>query len=143
MYKRQFRWETPCVTAATLHRKFEFVLLEANSLLRAVDREAFAEHFDASHTVVTFPNLGQNAILVVPCPASDDGIYGHLASFIRDAPERQLHDFWREIAEAMNQRLGDYPVWLSTAGMGISWLHVRLDSQPKYYGYSPYRRSVD
>ncbi|MGI9175867.1 MAG: DUF6940 family protein [Rhodothermales bacterium] len=24
-------------------------------------------------------------------------------------------------------------MWLSTAGGGVSWLHVRLDSRPKYY----------
>mmetsp|Transcript_9405 Transcript_9405/g.21189 ORF Transcript_9405/g.21189 Transcript_9405/m.21189 type:complete len:541 (+) Transcript_9405:444-2066(+) len=27
------------------------------------------------------------------------------------------------------------PVWLSTSGMGVPWLHVRLDSSPKYYTY--------
>jgi hypothetical protein len=31
------------------------------------------------------------------------------------------------------------PEWLSTAGAGVSWLHVRLDDRPKYYGYAPYR----
>ncbi|MFL6237620.1 MAG: DUF6940 family protein [Thermoanaerobaculia bacterium] len=24
-------------------------------------------------------------------------------------------------------------------GAGVSWLHVRLDDRPKYYGYGPYR----
>ena len=33
---------------------------------------------------------------------------------------------------------GAMPTWLSTAGMGVSWLHVRLDSQPKYYGFAAY-----
>ncbi len=28
----------------------------------------------------------------------------------------------------------------STAGGGVSWLHVRLDSWPKYYGYAPYKQ---
>jgi hypothetical protein len=36
-------------------------------------------------------------------------------------------------------QLGTAPVWVSTAGMGVSWLHVRLDNRPKYYGYKPYR----
>jgi NADH:ubiquinone oxidoreductase subunit len=39
----------------------------------------------------------------------------------------------------MQNRVGEQPVWLSTAGMGVAWLHVRLDDRPKYYGYSPYR----
>ena len=25
------------------------------------------------------------------------------------------------------------PVWLSTEGSGVPWLHVRMDSRPKYY----------
>lgn len=39
----------------------------------------------------------------------------------------------------MVARLGVRPVWLSTAGMGVSWLHVRLDARPKYYGFAAYR----
>ena len=35
------------------------------------------------------------------------------------------------------------PVWVSTAGAGVSWLHVRLDDRPKYYGYQPYRNLED
>ncbi|MFO1021395.1 MAG: hypothetical protein U0903_11970 [Planctomycetales bacterium] len=31
------------------------------------------------------------------------------------------------------------PVWLSTAGAGVPWLHVHLDDQPKYYSHAPYR----
>ena len=27
------------------------------------------------------------------------------------------------------------PVWLSTSGMGVAWLHFRLDQRPKYYTY--------
>ena len=29
-----------------------------------------------------------------------------------------------------------------TAGMGVAWLHVRLDDRPKYYGFAEYRRAV-
>ena len=30
------------------------------------------------------------------------------------------------------------PVWLSTSGMGVPWLHMRLDQVPKYYTYEPF-----
>ena len=33
----------------------------------------------------------------------------------------------------MQQRVSASPLWLSTAGMGVSWLHLRLDSRPKNY----------
>jgi hypothetical protein len=138
-----FRWETPAVTAATLSRPFEFVLLDSPGLAPRPDRAAFAQHFRrAEAEVVAFPNLGGDAILVVPCPVAEPSAYGHLAAFVRLAPERQRHALWQLVGETMAKRVDARPVWLSTAGAGVSWLHVRLDDRPKYYGYTPYRRSV-
>lgn len=31
-------------------------------------------------------------------------------------------------------------VWFSTSGLGIAWLHFRLDSTPKYYSFAPYKQ---
>jgi len=135
-----FRWETPSVTAATATRPFEFVLLDSPGLGQDVEPEAFAQHFRGAppSTVVEFPNLGGDAILVVPCPVAGLSAYGHLAAFARLAPEAQRHALWQLVGEAMSRRLGEKPVWLSTAGAGVSWLHVRLDDRPKYYGFGPY-----
>ncbi len=135
-----FRWETPPVTTAILAQPFEFVLLDSPSLTRRPDSQAFADHFSQRMNVVEFPNLGKDAILIVPCPIAAPAAYIHLASFVREAPEHQQHALWRLVGEAMERRLGAKPVWLSTAGAGVPWLHVRLDDRPKYYGYAPYRR---
>jgi hypothetical protein len=137
-----YRWETPGVTSATIARPFEFVVLDAGGLARRPDPEAFAEHFRrAPETgVVEFPNLGRDAILVVPCPVGADSAYGHLAAFVREAPEPQRHALWRLVGAALERRLSMKPVWLSTAGAGVSWLHIRLDDRPKYYGHAQYRR---
>jgi hypothetical protein len=139
-----YRWETPPVTEATVSRPFEFVLLDSPGLARRPDREAFAEHFGTASEdgVVVFPNLGGDAIMVVPCPLTSTSAYGHLAAFVREAPETQWHALWRSVGEAMMGRVGARPVWLSTAGGGVSWLHVRLDDRPKYYGYGPYRQDA-
>jgi hypothetical protein len=137
-----FRWETPPVSNATLMRPFEFVLLDSPGLASHPDPDAFAEHFaGAPSGVVAFSNLGGDAILVVPCPRAEPSAYGHLAAFVRLAPEEQRHALWQMVGEAMARRVGVKPVWLSTAGAGVSWLHVRLDDRPKYYGFGPYRRS--
>jgi hypothetical protein len=139
-----FRWETPPVTGTSATRLFEFVVLDSPGLARHPDPEAFAEHFGAASDegVVVFPNLGGDAIMVVPCPLTSTSAYGHLAAFVREAPETQQHALWRSVGEAMVRRLGAKPVWLSTAGGGVSWLHVRLDDRPKYYGYGPYRNAT-
>jgi hypothetical protein len=133
-----FRWEAPGVTAATLSRPFECVVLDSPALARRPDPHAFAEQF-TSEAVVTFPNLGGDAVLVVPCPVADHSAYGHLAAFVRHSPESQRDALWQAVGDAMAVRVGDRPVWLSTAGAGVSWLHVRLDDRPKYYGFAEYR----
>ena len=79
--------------------------------------------------------------MAVPCPIGPASAYGHLAAFARLAPASQQDALWRSLGDAMARRIGDRPVWLSTAGGGVSWLHVRLDDRPKYYGYEPYRQS--
>jgi hypothetical protein len=135
-----YRWETPAVTVSIVSRPFEFVLLNSPGLARHPDPKAFAEHFASAVTdIVAVPNLGKDAIMVVPCPVSDSSAYGHLAAFVRLAPERQRHSLWRSVGAAMAARIMPEPVWLSTAGAGVSWLHVRLDNRPKYYGFAPYR----
>jgi hypothetical protein len=138
-----FRWETPAVTIETADRPFECVLLDDPHLDRDVDAEAFSEHFNnaAPSDIVEFANLGNDAILIVPCPAGDVEAYGHLAAFVRDAPQSQKQELWRTVGSAMQRRLGQRPVWLSTAGAGVAWLHVRLDDRPKYYGYREYCRA--
>lgn len=135
------RWETPAVTSASVGRPFEFVLLDDPGLARRPDSNAFAEHFDGapSEGVVEFSSLGRDAILIAPTPGPSDSAYCHLAAFLRSAPEAQRHALWQQVGSAMGRRVNAAPVWLSTAGGGVPWLHVRLDDRPKYYGYRPYR----
>jgi hypothetical protein len=137
-----FRWESPPVTASTSGRVFEFVVLDSPGLASNPSSDAFDKYFDAAAVqagVVEFPNLGRDAILVVPCPQAAPSAYGHLAAFVREAPESQRHALWALVGDAMQRRVRAAPVWLSTAGAGVPWLHVRLDDLPKYYGFAAYR----
>ena len=139
----EFRWETPPITIKTSQRPFEFVLLDSPGLAREAEPEAFAVQFRAAgpgEQAIEFPNLGKDAILIAPCPLGPHAAYVHLATFVRQAPAAQQHTLWSLVGRAMQQRLSDQPVWLSTAGAGVAWLHVRLDDRPKYYCYEPYRK---
>lgn len=142
-------WEHPPVSTATLSSvHFEFTLIPARRLLRRPsDPLTFSYKFnDCSGNVVSFPNIGNDAVLVVPCPVSSlpqskYSEYGHIAAFVRGAPEGQVHVFLRSIAAALRQRLNSNAekIWLSTSGLGVQWLHARLDSTPKYYNWEPYK----
>jgi len=139
-----FRWETPMLTSAAAQRPFEFVLLNTPHFAsRRTDRNTYADYFtddDDDFGIVTFTNLGKNATLVAPSPRTEEDVYGHLAAFLRGAPQPQSDALWRIIGQTVLAQLSDKPIWLSTAGGGVAWLHVRLDSAPKYYGYAPYRK---
>jgi len=137
-----FYWELPPLTEATLGNDAEFVLIEAPALAGIpVERAPFARYFEEApdRDVIVFPNLGGDAVLVVPCPRGPDEHYPHLAAFLRGAGKEQIRALWHMTAQEMLRSTGARPVWLSTAGGGVAWLHVRLDSRPKYYSYGPYR----
>ncbi len=139
-----YRWETPALTTDTVNRSFEFVLVDTPGLPRFPDRSTFGRLFNdevVDEGIVAFENLGKDALLVVPSPLGPYSSYAHLAAFTRHAPQPQNHAFWRIVGEKTEQRLSSQPLWLSTAGGGVSWLHVRLDVQPKYYAFSPYKQT--
>jgi hypothetical protein len=136
-----FFFETPPVTATSAGRAFEFVLADSPALAAlAPDPTAFADRFAPGQTVAAFANLSGDALLVAPAPQGPPDAYAHLAAFARRAPALQHHDLWQAVGGAVAQRLSAAPLWLSTSGLGVPWLHVRLDTRPKYYTYGPYRR---
>lgn len=141
-----YGWEMPALTRDAAGRPFGCVCVAIPALgQRAADPAPFAGYFrDAGQAPVTaFDNLGGDAHLVVPTPRTEEANgYAHLAVFVRHAPEHQAQALWRVVAEAVGQRLGPRPLWLNTAGLGVPWLHVRIDARPKYYRYRPYAHSV-
>ena len=142
---RAFRWETPHLQTKLLSRDFEFVLLDNPSFTeRKTDTETYKSYFASTHDesgIVSFANLSGDATLIIPSPRTSEDAYGHFASFLRNAPVLQIDAMWRKIGEVVLRTVSDRPLWLSTAGGGVAWLHVRLDSTPKYYGYAPYRNA--
>eukprot|EP00955_Chlamydomonas_euryale_P106509 365707-Chlamydomonas_euryale.AAC.41 len=147
-----FYWETPAVSKGTLCQPFSMVVLDASGAFNDKgDPQAFAAYILGSHDedeVAAFPNLGKDGTMLAPCPPTDqsgkpvtDG-YGHLASFLRNGRKRQHHNLWRLLGKEMEMRLraDPSPVWMSTAGNAVPWLHVRIDSRPKYIKYEKYRQ---
>jgi len=138
-----YYWETPPVTSESQGLGFEFVAVDAPALARLnPDPMPFRGQFDAAaphQEVIVFDNLGGDALLVAPVGIGPTDAYAHLAAFMHHAPHSQQQHFWQTAAAALRTRLGESPIWLSTAGLGVAWLHLRLDTRPKYYSYAPYR----
>jgi len=138
-----YRWETPALTTSNGTQSFEFVLLNSPGFCsRKTDQTTFGSYFtaeDTDHGVVSFANLKGDATLVAPSPRTTIEAYWHIAAFIRQAPNAQVDAFWQIVSNSVKAQIGRSPLWLSTAGGGVAWLHARIDSSPKYYGYSPYK----
>ncbi len=135
------RFETPAATIDTLMQPFECVLVNSPGLDRAPDAESFIEQFeehDPDLNVIVFSNLGGDATMIVPRPITGNDPYTHLLDFLINAPMHQVHELWSSIGSTMLDLVGNEPRWLNTAGGGVPWLHVRIDSRPKYYNYRPY-----
>lgn len=133
-------FETPCLTTDTLSQPFECVLLDGAPLAAVeADPAPFRAQLQGSDPVVTFENLGRDALLVAPTPVQGVDC-AHLAAFLRTAGDSQIAALWRAVALAALSVVGTTPRWISTAGLGVSWLHVRIDSAPKYYRHRPYRK---
>ena len=134
-------------------KHFEFVLVDAPHLRpfaeSSPDPLAFAEYMTASccnsSEGCAFPNMSGDAQLIAPCAADashNHVAYSHLAAFCRQAPASQVSRVWQLAAKEYQDRVNNSrskSVWLSTSGMGIAWLHFRLDSRPKYYQYKPFQ----
>ncbi|MEO0470168.1 MAG: hypothetical protein AAF206_11145 [Bacteroidota bacterium] len=132
-------WECPPVSRNSLQQSFEFVLIDSPILAVVQSNPRPFQAKFGEGEVVRFSNLGGDAHLVVPNPLQKEEIYTHLGKFVRGANMKQQHALLQAIGAAMTERVNHEKVWLSTAGLGVYWLHVRLDNRPKYYSYGPYR----
>ena len=134
-------WEHPGLRTSLLNHPYECVVLISTSLdRRSLNQDAFADFFQTEELVTNFDNLGKNARLIVPTPTGEVNHYKHLAKFLRADKSPQQHALFQQIGQLMLQKIHpEKTIWLNTAGNGVIWLHVRLDSRPKYYKTQAYR----
>jgi len=140
-----FFWEYPPLHRDRLDRPSEFVLVDAPQLaLRPADPEPFASMLVPVPTPeqpAVFENLSRDADLIVPRPQAglEPAAFAHFAAFARAAPAACKHELLVALARELLARIDYRTLWLSTSGLGVAWLHLRLDHAPKYYQYAPYR----
>jgi len=96
----------------------------------------------------TFTNLGGDASLVAPKPLPDGkdadlSPFAHIAAFVRGATLEHTGIVWQMVTQEYLARLSSgKTAWLSTSGLGVYWLHFRIDARPKYYQYKPFAAEV-
>ena len=105
----EFFWETVAVTKATANNRFEFAITNSDSLDSLnLDKIAFQEHFamvQEDCTIVEFPNLGGDALLIAPIPCGKESAYKHLAKFVRDSPAQQSESIWQVLGNSVSNHV--------------------------------------
>ncbi len=138
-----FFWEMPPIAVGDIGRPYEYVTVDCPALRWArEDGSPFASHLaagEAGRTVTAFTNLSGSAKLVAPRPVGPAGAYAHIATFVRKAPRSQQRELLALAADLALDRLSGRPTWISTSGMGVHWLHVRIEGAPIYYVHRPYK----
>lgn len=152
---RAYQWETPPVTSSSINRPFEFVVTNSPGIDIPPHPAPFEAYFTSGLDIAVFQNLGGDATLIAPSPDSKSSgslhlpNYSHIGVFTQHAPATLQHSLWQTVGQTMQQSIekmeiksdsNNQPIWLNTAGGGVAWLHIRLDSRPKYYRHLPYKK---
>lgn len=133
-------WEHPPLTLGDMGKGYEVSFYDSPALAgKRADPRRFASFFEPDLPVVSFLNLGGDARLIVPCPQASEDRFTHLARFVRTAPEAQGVALLQLMGETLLTEAGNNKLYLSTSGLGVYWLHIRLDERPKYYQSRRYR----
>ncbi len=143
--------------------EYEEQYIESNRLEKITqDYDPFIEHFvkPKNKYVTSFLNLSKKSLLVVPVPLRDSQKasvpvplrdsqkasvpvpsktnktfnYTTIKDFIDNASQKQQIAFWKHVAKKVKQLLKVVDkVYINTHGLGVYYLHVRLDIKPKLY----------
>lgn len=142
-----FFFECPGVNNKTVKTTlFEFVLINSKQLANIkVNSDPFEMYLNKCKKSATyFKNLSKTTELIIPCRLyKNTQQYAHLANFCRMGETRQQNMFWKLVGTKMLELLKSKTcIWLSTSGLGVHWLHIRLDQKPKYYNYVKYKKLI-
>ena len=138
---KAFHWEHPCLEEDLLDKKYECTITKSKRLETAsINEEPFKEHIYTNESVIDFMNLGKNARLIIPSKKTDKEVYNHLGKFIRTAPKEQIMEVFKRTGKLVTKEIKENgKIWFNTAGLGVIWLHIRLDTKPKYYKTKKYK----
>ena len=134
---QKFHWNTTPLT-----KEMDTVYLEKfkenSALPMRQDKCVFWEKISDAEKkgikyATSFPNLSGDTILVIPMPRKGKS-YATLKDFVNNAPKKQQQELWALVAKEAKKQVKKYgKVWISTHGLGVAYLHVRICKRPKYY----------
>lgn len=107
-------------------------------------REARDPSYGIIQPVVSFLNVTNDAVLVVPSPRDAESVYAHPAAFFRGANEHQRGRVWGCVADTVvkwGTMNANVVLHVGTPPNAPPWFHLRVDQKP-WLTYPPYRDFV-
>ena len=141
--KSPYFWRTSVLNSKRdLEYKEEF--LEDERLLNKKQGvKPFSEYLDKNKDekyAISFPNLSGDTTLVIPIPRKSKK-FTNLFHFMNKASEIQKRELWKKVALEANKMLkNNENIWISTHGLEVNYLHVRICNNPKYYENSKLKK---
>ena len=78
-------------------------------------------------------NLPGDTVLVIPKPRSGKK-FTNIYHFMKNASYLQQRELWKLVVKEARKMLEKFDnIWISSQGLGVNYLHVRICSYPKYY----------
>ena len=131
---KAFFWQTKCITSLKDNYVEEFI--ENKRLDIMEENSSFYSNYIKSSTnkyATSFYNLSKTSILIIPIPRTGKK-FTTLKHFIDNASLEHQKKFWKYVSKEIKSFLKQYgQVCISTHGLGVPYLHIRLDQTPKYY----------
>lgn len=137
---KTFFWECSPVSASNAQSDaFVYVILRT-SIPLTQDFTAFQEHHPPTsrREIISFDSKSGGTILVVPTPSyqRNQRQMSSLGPYLRD-PQNTPIRLFQHVAKIILHTLATTKnmIWLNTHGLGVPWLHIRIDFFPKYNSF--------
>lgn len=133
--KKPFLWRTSVINNK-INKKYKEEFLEDIRLESHTRQDllTYKEHFKKNNKyAIAFPNLSKDTMLVVPQPRKGKQ-FTNLYYFMKNASIVQQKELWKLVVKQIRKMLEKHEnIWVSSQGLGVDYIHIRICSFPKYY----------
>jgi len=132
--KKKFMWNTSVIKDNGNSNFKEKFKIEDN-LPEQQNFKAFESYINKSKSkyVTSFLNLDKDTLLIIPIPKKNKN-YATLKDFCDNSSITQKKYFWKKVSKLVKKFMkNEKYVWISTHGLGVSYMHIRISNKPKYY----------
>ena len=144
--KSKYRFESPKLTKTNLNKKAFFIVYNEPELSSTANPKGIypvgfileLKKCETKINALLIPGKGgmeHPERMIIPCRP-----VAHIGQLNRQ-PKKLIHDMWKLAAIAAIQKFNENKTaFISTHGLGIPWLHIRIEEFPVHYKYKRFLR---